>query len=256
MRRAIALARDYAAKRKAFGHYLSEHGLHVETLANLQIEFEAAFHLVFHAVELLGKEEAGEATAAESAVLRLLTPLAKLYTAKQSIAVVSEALEAFGGAGYVEDTGLPHLLRDAQVLAIWEGTTNILSLDVLRAIHKEHALDPFIKDVDERLKKLNEPRLLRSQKATHDALQDLKKYSELMTRMSDEEQQSSARCYAFSMARIYMASLLLERAQWSLQKGKESQALITAQRWCARDLTSFLTPSRSYSDESKMLALN
>ncbi len=59
MRRAIALARDYACKRKAFGRYLSEHGLHLETLAHLQIEFEAAFHLVFHAIELLGQRGNG-----------------------------------------------------------------------------------------------------------------------------------------------------------------------------------------------------
>src|SRR5581483_4326312 len=54
-----------------------------------------------------------------------------LLTAKQAIAVVSEAIEAFGGAGYVEDTGLPVLLRDTQVLSIWEGTTNVLALDLL-----------------------------------------------------------------------------------------------------------------------------
>src|SRR5258708_31115637 len=58
----------------------------------------------------------------------------KLTTARQVVAVVSEALEAFGGAGYVEDSGLPLLLRDAQVLPIWEGTTNVLSLDALRAL--------------------------------------------------------------------------------------------------------------------------
>src|SRR5690606_10535391 len=62
------------------------------------------------------------------------TPLAKLTTAKQAVAVSSETLECFGGAGYVEDTGLPRLLADAQVLPIWEGTTNVLSLDTLRAM--------------------------------------------------------------------------------------------------------------------------
>ena len=98
----------------------------------MEVEFQAAFHLTFRAVELLGKEECGQATSDELAVLRLLTPLAKLYTARQCVAAASEVLEAFGGAGYVEDTGLPRLLRDAQVLPIWEGTTNVLSLDALR----------------------------------------------------------------------------------------------------------------------------
>jgi acyl-CoA dehydrogenase len=61
----------------------------------------------------------------------LLTPLAKAVTGKQAVAVLSEVVEAFGGAGYVEDTGIPTLLRDAQVLPIWEGTTNVLALDLL-----------------------------------------------------------------------------------------------------------------------------
>ncbi len=69
-----------------------------------------------------------------SLLLRLLTPVMKLTTGKQAVMVLSEVIEAFGGAGYVEDTGLPQLLRDAQVLPIWEGTTNVLSLDTLRAL--------------------------------------------------------------------------------------------------------------------------
>ncbi len=66
--------------------------------------------------------------------------MAKLVTGKQAVAHASEVLESFGGAGYVEDTGLPVLLRDAQVLSIWEGTTNVLSLDLLRALTGESGL--------------------------------------------------------------------------------------------------------------------
>jgi len=65
--------------------------------------------------------------------LRIVAPLAKLVTGRLAVASASEYLECFGGAGYVEDTGLPRLLRDAQVLPIWEGTTNVLSVDTLRA---------------------------------------------------------------------------------------------------------------------------
>jgi len=68
--------------------------------------------------------------------LRLLTPITKLYTAKQSMQVSSEGQESFGGQGYIEDTGIPGLMRDAQVLPIWEGTTNVLSLAVLRSVFK------------------------------------------------------------------------------------------------------------------------
>ena len=134
MRRALALARDYARRRVAFGALLRDKPLHRDTLAGLQAEFEGAFHLVFRVVELLGEEEAGTLPPMGAELLRLLTPLMKLTTGRQAVAIASEALEAFGGAGYVEDTGLPRLLRDAQVLPIWEGTTNVLALDALRAL--------------------------------------------------------------------------------------------------------------------------
>ena len=118
MRRSLALALDYAQKRSAFGAVLAEKPLHMDTLDVLQAETEAAFHLAFLVAELTGRAETGEIDEEQSLLLRLLTPLMKLTTGKQVVAVVSEALEAFGGAGYVEDTGLPMLLRDAQVLPI------------------------------------------------------------------------------------------------------------------------------------------
>src|SRR5690606_25413716 len=76
--------------------------------------------------------------------LRIVAPLAKLATARLAVAAASELLECFGGAGYIEDTGLPRLLRDAQVLPIWEGTTNVLALDVLRAVVREDAARPVL----------------------------------------------------------------------------------------------------------------
>ncbi|NBC16326.1 MAG: acyl-CoA dehydrogenase, partial [Bacteroidetes bacterium] len=140
MRRGLALARDYAGKREAFGSPLAEKPLHVDTLADLQATYEGAFHLTFRLTELIGRLEAGglndEQQALVELLLRALTSVTKLTTAKQAIAVTSEVLEAFGGAGYVEDTGLPMLLRDAQVLSIWEGTTNVLALDLLRSLRE------------------------------------------------------------------------------------------------------------------------
>src|SRR5213075_679165 len=118
---------------------------------DMQLELRAAFLLAFRVVELLGKEETGEASESELQLLRLLTPVTKLYTAKQAITVARETIEAFGGAGYVEDTGIPRLLRDAQVLSIWEGTTNVLSLDTLRAMDRVDALGAWTADIRRRL---------------------------------------------------------------------------------------------------------
>ena len=102
---------------------------------------------------LLGLQDSGAAGDSDLLLLRLLTPIGKLYTAKQAVSVVSEGLESFGGQGYIEDTGIPGLLRDAQVLPVWEGTTNVLSLDVIRALTKTRgeAWTALVADVTDRL---------------------------------------------------------------------------------------------------------
>lgn len=69
-----------------------------------------------------------------------MTPILKLWSAKQAVNITSEVFESFGGAGDIEDTDIPRLLREAQVFSIWEGTTNVLSLDTLRAIAKDDPL--------------------------------------------------------------------------------------------------------------------
>src|SRR5256714_12988187 len=177
MRRAVALASDYARRRRAFGKSLIEHPLHLETLAGMQLELRAAFLLAFRVVELLGKDECGDATEAESRLLRFLIPVAKLYTAKQAIAVASETLEAFGGAGYVEDSGIPRLLRDAQVLSIWEGTTNILSLDALRAMERSDVLDEWASDVKRRLSGVKAGALSSCAKQTLNSVKRIEQYA-------------------------------------------------------------------------------
>lgn len=131
LRHGLGLAEDYAARRVAFGATLANQPLHRATLDDVDAESAGAFLLAFLLAGLLGRDEAGELDAGEAALLRLLTPIAKATTGKQAAAGASELIEAFGGAGYVEDTGIPVLLRDGQVLPIWEGTTNVLSLDLL-----------------------------------------------------------------------------------------------------------------------------
>src|SRR4029079_11150199 len=112
--------------------------------ARMQAEFEAAFHLTFFATELLGRAQTGQADATQQHLLRLLTPLLKLWTGKLAVTIASEACECFGGAGYLEDSGIPQLLRDAQVWSIWEGTSNVQALDFLRAFRSTGGLQPLL----------------------------------------------------------------------------------------------------------------
>jgi acyl-CoA dehydrogenase len=139
MARGLAYARAFAEHRTVASGRLADSPLHRATLGALEVDAAAAFALAAHAFDLLGRiEVAGDADAADR--LRLVAPLSKLVTGKLAVAAASEYLECFGGAGYVEDTGLPRLLRDAQVLPIWEGTTNVLALDVLRALARGEGL--------------------------------------------------------------------------------------------------------------------
>ncbi|MBP6154018.1 MAG: acyl-CoA dehydrogenase family protein, partial [Chitinophagales bacterium] len=143
MRRAYSLSEKYGKKREVFGQMLQHHVLHKKTIRNLEIAYQSNTLLGLFLARLLGKEECLLANEQEQSLLRVLTPIAKLYTAKQSIKSASEHIEVFGGIGYLEDSGIPSMLRDTQVLSIWEGTTNVLSLDMLRAFEKENGWNAF-----------------------------------------------------------------------------------------------------------------
>ncbi len=230
MQRAVALARDYSRKREAFGAPLIEKPLHVDTLAEMVAETQGAFLLTFRIVELLGRIEEGEATPAEELVSRLLTPIGKLTTGKQAVAIASEALEAFGGAGYVNDTGLPRLLADAQVLPIWEGTTNVLSLDTLRALKQEGIWQAFTEDSRTRLSSVTEPRLA---PAVEKATQALEHASRWLEAHASERSlaEAGARRFAMTLGRATELVLLADHAQWCLDQGKGDRALAAARRF-------------------------
>jgi len=239
MRRAVMLARDYAAKRVAFGRALIDLPLHATTLARLECECQVATHLVFAVAELLGHEEGGTAAPEDLALLRLLTPVVKLYTARQAIAVASEALEAFGGAGYIEDTGIPRLLRDAQVLSIWEGTTNVLSLDVWRAIDREGVLADALGVLRRRAQAEATGACASMARQIDAALEAIGRYAATST--ASPERDANARAFAFALARTTAAVLLVEHAAWALAHTADPRPAIIAARWCARGLARFDT---------------
>lgn len=137
--RAVHEARHYIERRQAFGRPIIEWPLAQETFFDLEAEQVAALLLTFETVDLLGRADAGDAEAER--LLRILIPIVKAVTAKLAVPCVSEAMELIGGNGYIEESPLPRLLRDAQVLPIWEGTTNILVLDALRVAHKDATHD-------------------------------------------------------------------------------------------------------------------
>uniref|UniRef100_A0A3P8U1Y9 Acyl-CoA dehydrogenase family, member 11 n=1 Tax=Amphiprion percula TaxID=161767 RepID=A0A3P8U1Y9_AMPPE len=236
MRRVLQLARDYATRRTAFGKLLKDHPLHMQTLARMEVETRGAFLLVMDVCRLLGREESGIATQLDTHLLRLLTPVVKLYTGKQAVAVVSEGLESFGGQGYIEDTGLPGLLRDAQVLSIWEGTTNVLSLDVLRCVARSsgmvlHAYFTHVKSLLAGASSVSS--LAPAVKAVDGSLSELEEFVQGAATRGQSYLELAARDLAYSLARIYTGALLIDHACW---KGASPSDSYAALRWCERDL--------------------
>ena len=233
MNRGLALARDYAKRRIAFGAPLIEKPLHVDTLAALEAEFLGALHLTFFAVGLLGRAEAERASEQQTALLRLLTPVVKLTTAKQAVAVLSEVIEAFGGAGYVEDTGLPLLLRDAQVLPIWEGTTNVLALDTLRALSAAGGIEVLQRDARLLMQGVREPSLLRISAIVERTLEATAGWLAAAQRSGVTETEAGARRLALTLGRTFELALLTRHAQWALDNGGGPYALAGARRFSA-----------------------
>jgi alkylation response protein AidB-like acyl-CoA dehydrogenase len=232
MQRALALARDYAVRREVFGAPLVEKPLHADTLAGLEAEREGAFLLAFRAAELLGRREDGSARDGELLALRAVTPLAKLTTGKQAVAVASEALESFGGAGYVEDTGLPRLLRDAQVLPIWEGTTNVLALDLLRALSVQGAEEAMAGEILRPVRAARDPALKPAGEAALRALAHVRAWLDRAARSSDcrAALEAGARRAALTLGRSLEVALLCEHAQACLDAGWGGRAAAAARR--------------------------
>ena len=232
MRRGIALARDFAQRRVAFGAPLSRKPLHVDTLAGVQAEFEAAFHLTFFVVELLGRLESGRASEEQSALLRIMTPVAKLTTGRQVVDSLTEIVEAFGGAGYVEDTGVPMLLRDAHVLPIWEGTTNVLALETLRSIEACGGLEVVEREARFVLQGVRERDLVRISARVEQTLEAAKLWL-ARTLQEPEALEAGARRFALTLGRAFALALLARHAQWCADNEQDLRALAAARRFAA-----------------------
>ncbi|MBP48322.1 MAG: DNA alkylation response protein [Myxococcales bacterium] len=146
IRHAVAQAAHHATHRRAFGKTLIEHPLMRNLLADLQLESEAANATWMR----LGQAyDAGAKDPAEQALARLATAVSKYHICKRTPSVVYEAMEAHGGNGYVEEGPMARLYRDAPLNSIWEGSGNVIALDVLRALLKEpegvHAFESELK---------------------------------------------------------------------------------------------------------------
>lgn len=153
MRRAYSEAKMYALKRDAFGKKLADFPTIKDSLVKMAVKLEVETRSVFKYLPLFEKVMRNEAGVTEKDVVlnRLYIAILKKESAEQAVHFAHEAIEMHGGNGYIEDFVTPRLLRDAQVLTVWEGTANILGLEVLRLLEKYQAGELFLQEMKTRL---------------------------------------------------------------------------------------------------------
>ncbi len=149
MRRAVSEAFYIARHREAFGKKLIELPLMRRQLMKLLLPSEQARTMMFQTAEALRRADAGDAGAYSLA--RILTPLIKFRACRDARKVTGDAMEVRGGCGYIEEWSDPRLVRDAHLGSIWEGTSNIVALDVIRAIRREQSLTALMAHLEKLL---------------------------------------------------------------------------------------------------------
>ncbi|AZM59300.1 MULTISPECIES: acyl-CoA dehydrogenase family protein [unclassified Streptomyces] len=143
MRQAVAQAVHHCTYREAFGGKLADQPLMRNVLADLALESEAATALAMRLAAAYDDDGAQE-----RALLRIAVPAAKYWVTKRCAPVAVEAAECLGGNGYVEESGMPRLVRESPLNSVWEGAGNVQALDVLRALRREPtALDAYLREV-------------------------------------------------------------------------------------------------------------
>ncbi|AKM18790.1 Putative acyl-CoA dehydrogenase AidB [Geobacillus sp. 12AMOR1] len=214
MKRALEEAKQYAERRTAFGHVLTNYPMVRGTLANLTARQEVETSACFDMIALFDRVMAAphEASEAEKAWLRLLIALLKMRTAEEAIAFSHEAIELHGGNGYIEDFVTPRLLRDAQVLTVWEGTANILALEVLRLMRKYRIHERFAAEMQERLERLT-AEVKPLARPVEEGLKELVAALARLGGQADEVQTFHAKAIANRMCDLYLSIIALERGQ-------------------------------------------
>ena len=164
-------------------------------------------------------------------MLRLVTPLLKLWTGKLAVTIASEACECFGGAGYLEETGIPQLLRDAQVWSIWEGTSNVQALDFLRAFRTAGGLQPLLSAQRAILSQVQASELEGCLRMARDAVTRIAEWLQKATAGDREQLEAGARDVAISLARTMALSLLTRHADWAQRSENDPRPTAAARRF-------------------------
>jgi len=229
MGRALLESKVQAANREAFGSTIDEYPLMRRDLVDMQVDYAAALAFAFEAASHYADYMADADDETAFKLMRLLVPIAKYKTARMAVDTASYACEIQGGNGYVNGYTTEQLLRDAQVLPIWEGTSNILSLDVLRVLNKEAAHEALFPLVREHVEAVDHPRLVDLAETVEAEFADMQ---EAMVTLASEDQeyaQHEAKELADYIFDVTTAALLLDRAQDAIDENADARRVLVAE---------------------------
>ncbi|QCC52369.1 acyl-CoA dehydrogenase family protein [Halapricum salinum] len=256
--RCLLESKIHAANREAFGETIDQYPLMRRDLIEMAVDHEAAIAFVFAAAGALDDRRAAPDGSDEQRrayqLVRLLTPIAKYRTARQAVETASYACEVLGGNGYVEGFVTERMLRDAQVLPIWEGTSNILSLDVLRALDREDAHEALLPHVRTRLNEIEREALLPTAGTVESAFADLQTALAHLATAERREAQYEAKRLADLVFDVVAGTHLLEAAQSRLDEGHDGRMALVARSFVRerfetdRGITSGETPADDHFD--------
>jgi alkylation response protein AidB-like acyl-CoA dehydrogenase len=217
MRRALTEALFVARNREAFGSALEKLPLMRRQLLKLMLPTEAARSVLFFVSNELQHADAGSEDSRKR--VRLLTPLIKFRACRDARRVTGDAMEVRGGVGYTEEWSDPRLVRDAHLGSIWEGTSNVVALDVLRAIRREHCLEALLPVLNERIERA--PRLLAGRLAA-----SLDKAAEFAHEAATTKSDAHARQAATGLYYACAAALLADEGARLGERGDARRLLI------------------------------
>jgi alkylation response protein AidB-like acyl-CoA dehydrogenase len=245
MRRALLEAVFHARGRAAFGGALFDKPLVRATLLEMLLDAEAAASVVLNAAVMLDAWDAGAEEAGR--LLRIVTPLAKGWITARARVVTGEAMSVRGGNGYVEEWVNARLLRDAYLGAIWEGSTNVVALDVQRAIVKDGALAPLASFVAARLEAVRERAAKPVADVVRAALADVARRAAGWAGLPPEARELDARAAAETLYHVLAAALLLEEGQALRAQRDDAHKLLVAALYARRWLAPALPGAPSFS---------
>jgi len=220
MRRSFLEALVHTRGRVVFGRTLAEHPLMRRQLVDLLIEVEGCAALAFETAAVLERVDSHGAEE-DQRLLRILTPLGKYYIPKRGEYVTLEALEMRGGNGYVEDWVNARMLRDSIVNVVWEGSSNVIVLDVARAMAREGAAAALFGMLHQRLQSCQQPVVVTVARQVQTLVNQLAERLQELTSLDSDSAQLPLRGLVERMAQLTIVTLLLEQAEFELLRGSD-----------------------------------